>query len=257
LDLERAVFLFFAGMLGGALNAVAGGGSFISFPALVFTGVPEISANATNTVALWTGVTASSRAYRSRLQVSRRMLIPLVLAGFIGGVLGAFLLLNTPERTFRFVLPWLMLGSTLLFVFSKRLAGGRTAVTSRRASNAGIAIASFLELVIAVYGGYFGGGVGIVNLALLGAAGMADIHEMNALKTVLGSAINGVAVLVFVIKGAVYWPQAVVMIVGAVVGGYFGARYALKLRQRWVRDFVIAVGISMTAYFFLRAYRAF
>jgi hypothetical protein len=255
LNFESTVFLFFAGMLGGALNAVAGGGSFISFPALVFTGVPEISANATNTVALWTGVTASSGAYRSRLQVTRRMLIPLVLAGLTGGVLGAFLLLHTPERTFRVVLPWLMMGSTLLFIFSKRLAGGRRAVTSRGMSDAGIAITAVLELAIAVYGGYFGGGVGIVNLALLGAAGMTDIHEMNALKTLMGSAINGVAVLVFVIKRAVYWPQALVMIVGAVVGGYFGARYALRLRQRWVRNFVMVVGTLMTAYFFVRAYR--
>jgi uncharacterized membrane protein YfcA len=254
LTIERAVFLFFAGLLGGALNAVAGGGSFISFPALVFTGVPEIPANATNTIALWTGVTASGGAYRSRLQVGRRMLIPLVLTSFVGGVLGALLLLNTPERTFRFVLPWLMLGSTLLFLFSKRLARGRSNAVSHEVRPKAILVASLIELVVAVYGGYFGGGVGIVNLAMLAAIGMSDIHEMNALKSVLGSAINGVAVLVFVLRRAIYWPQAVIMILGAVVGGYFGAKYALRLRQSWVRTFVIITGLGMTGYFFWRAY---
>jgi uncharacterized protein len=254
LSFETGVFLFFAGVLGGALNAVAGGGSFISFPALVFTGVPEIGANATNTVALWTGVTASGGAYRSRLDVSRRLMAPLILASLTGGILGAFLLLNTPEHTFRIVLPWLMLGSTLLFVFSKRLAQGADPAATHQIGMAAVLTAAAFELLVAVYGGYFGGGVGIVNLALLAAIGMTDIHGMNALKSVLGMSINGVAVVVFILKRAVFWPQAIVMIGGAVVGGYVGAHYALRLRQSWVRGFVIAVGFAMSAIFFVRAY---
>src|SRR2546423_14653702 len=132
----------------------------------------------------------------------------------------------------------MMLGATLVFVFGPRLAAGRPSKVGADATAGSIVVSSVFELAVAVYGGYFGGGVGIVNLAMLAAIGMTDIHAMNALKSVLGSAINGVAVIVFVVKGAVYWPQAIVMIAGALVGGYFGARYALKLPQRLVRVFV-------------------
>ena len=249
-----AIFLFVAGILGGALNAVAGGGSFIAFPALLFTGVPPIPANATNTVALWTGVTASGGAYRNRFDVSKRVLVPLLITSFIGGLFGAFLLLKTPAPTFMRVLPWLMLGATLLFVFGKQLAGGRVSSVGHDATAAAIVGASVFELFVAVYGGYFGGGVGIVNLAMLAAVGMTDIHAMNALKSVLGTAINGIAVLFFIVKGAVYWPQAIIMVAGAVIGGYFGAHYAQKLPQQWVRVSVIVVGAGMTMFFFLKAY---
>jgi uncharacterized protein len=254
LNLETIVFLLVAGALGGGLNAVAGGGSFVAFPALLLTGVPPIPANATNTVALWTGVTASGGAYRNQLDVPRRVMIPLLVTSLIGGLIGAFLLLRTPAHTFMRVIPWLMLGATLLFVFGKQLARGRVSSVGHDATTAAIVGASVFELFVAVYGGYFGGGVGIVNLAMLAAVGMTDIHAMNALKSVLGMAINGIAVLVFVLKGAVYWPQAVVMIVGAVVGGYFGAHYSLKLPQVWVRWSVILVGAAMTVYFFVKAY---
>lgn len=246
--------MFVAGVLGGALNAVAGGGSFIAFPALLFTGVPPIPANATNTIALWTGVTASGGAFRQKLDTPRRVMIPLLVTSFIGGVAGAILLLKTPAHTFMKVLPWLMLGATLLFVFGKRLAGNRGSSVGRHATSGAIVGASIFELFVAVYGGYFGGGVGIVNLAMLAAVGMTDIHEMNALKSVLGMAINGVAVIVFIVKGAVYWPQAIVMIAGAIVGGYFGAHYSMKLPQSWVRWFVILTGAGMTVYFFIKAY---
>ena len=241
-------------MLGGALNAVAGGGSFIGFPALLFTGVPPISANATNSVALWTGVTASGGAYRRRLNMPLHVMVPLLIASLIGGLLGALLLLKTPPHTFMRVVPWLMLAATLLFVFGKRLAGNRPSSVSHEATNAAIAGASVFELLVAIYGGYFGGGLGIVNLAMLAAIGMVDIHAMNALKSVLGSVINGVAVLAFVIAGAIYWPQALVTTAGAVVGGYFGAHYAQKFPQSWIRGFVVVVGAAMTVYFFAKAY---
>jgi hypothetical protein len=241
-------------MLGGAMNAVAGGGSFIAFPALVFTGVPQIPANATNTAALWTGIVFSGGAFRDRLDVPRRVMIPLIVTSFIGGVAGAFLLLKTPEHTFAKVLPWLMAGATLLFIFGKKLARRGPSSVSYEATTAAIVGASIFELAVAVYGGYFGGGVGIVNLAMLAAIGMTDIHAMNALKSVLGSAINGVAVIVFIAKKAVFWPQAIVMIAGAAVGGYFGAHYSLRLRPGLVRWFVILVGTAMSIYFFVKAY---
>lgn len=254
LILQQAIFLFFAGILGGALNAVAGGGSFISFPALLFTGVPPIPANATNTLALWTGVTASGGAYRNRLDVPRRVMIPLIATSLLGGAAGAVLLLKTPAHTFMRVLPWLMLGATLLFIFGNRLSRGRPSSVGNEARAGAIAGASIFELVVAIYGGYFGGGVGIVNLAMLTAIGMTDIHSMNALKSVLGSAINGIAVLVFIMRRTIFWPHAAIMVLGAVVGGYFGAHYALRLPQTWVRWFVILVGAGMTAYFFAEAY---
>ena len=221
----------------------------------MFTGVAPVSANATNTLALWVGVTASGGAYRNRLSISRRVMIPLILTSVIGGLAGAFLLIKTPAQTFLKVMPWLMLGATLLFAFGKHLTGRIAAGISSDASRGAIAGASVFELVVAIYGGYFGGGIGIMNLAMLAAMGMTDIHDMNALKVVLGGVINGVATATFVITGAIVWPQAIVMTLGAILGGYFGAHYAQKLPQSWIRVFVILVGAAMTVYFFVKGYR--
>jgi len=244
-----------AGALGGAINAVAGGGSFVAFPALLFTGVAPVPANATNTIALWIGVTASGGAYRKRLNISKRVMIPLIATSVVGGLAGAVLLIKTPAQTFLRVLPWLLLGATLLFAFGKHLTGRIAADISREASNPALAGASVFELIVAIYGGYFGGGMGIINLAMLAGLGMTDIHEMNALKVVLGGVINGVAAFTFVVSGAIVWPQALVMTIGAVGGGYLAAHYAQKLPQSWIRWFVILVGAGMTVYFFVRAYR--
>jgi uncharacterized membrane protein YfcA len=254
LTLPQAIFLFTAGALGGALNAVAGGGSFIAFPALLFTGVAPVAANATNTLALWVGVTASGGAYRKHLNISRRVMIPLIVMSIVGGLAGAVLLIRTPAQTFLRVLPWLMLGATLLFTFGKHLTGRISAGISRESSNAAVAVACVFELFVAVYGGYFGGGMGIMNLAMLAAIGMTDMHAMNALKVVLGGFINGVATVTFVVTGAIVWRQGMVMTVGAILGGYFAAHYAQKLPQSWIRGFVIAIGFAMTIYFFVRAY---
>jgi uncharacterized membrane protein YfcA len=248
--------LFFAALLGGALNAVAGGGSFITFPTLLFTGVPAIPANATNTVALWTGLTFSGGAFRHHLKVGRAVLISLVSVSVAGGMVGALLLLRTPAHTFLKILPWLMLVATLLFVFGGKLTPARDMreLHTHSPSAKAILAASCFQLLVGIYGGYFGGGMGFVILAMLTAFGMADIHEMNALKIVLSAATNGVAVIVFMVKHAVYWPQALVMICGAALGGYFGAHYSLRLPRAWVRGFVIAVGAGMTVYFFVRVH---
>jgi uncharacterized membrane protein YfcA len=255
LTLTNAIFLFVAAALGGGLNAVAGGGSFIAFPALLFTGVAPVPANATNTLALWVGVTASGGAYRKRLRTSRRVLVPLIATSVVGGIAGAFLLIKTPAQTFLHVLPWLMLAATLLFAFGKHLTGRISAGISHDASNASVTGASIFELVVAVYGGYFGGGIGIMNLAMLAALGMTDIHAMNKLKVILGGVINGVATLTFIATGAILWPQGIVMTVGAILGGVSTAHFAQKLPQSWVRAFVILVGTAMTIYFFILGYR--
>ncbi len=254
MDIRQAIFLAAAGALGGAINAVAGGGSFVAFPALLFTGVPPVQANATNTLALWIGVTASGGAYRKRMSISRRVMIPLIATSVVGGLAGAVLMIRTPAPTFLRVLPWMLLGATLLFIFGKHLTKLIAADISRESSNAALVSASIFELVVAVYGGYFGGGVGIINLAMLAVLGMTDIHDMNALKVILGGVINGVAAFTFVVSGAIVWPQALVMTVGAVGGGYLAAHYAQKLPQSWIRWFVILVGAGMTVYFFVRAY---
>jgi uncharacterized membrane protein YfcA len=253
-NFHTAIFLFIASAVAGALNSVAGGGSFISFPALLFTGVPPISANATNTVALWIASVASLGSYRKRLLVSRRVIIPLAASSFIGGVAGAYLLLHTPAQTFLRLLPWLMLGATLLFVFGRHLTRVIRVSIEVEPSTVALIGATFFVLLVAVYGGYFGGGIGILTLAMLAALGMTDIHAMNALKIVLTGIINGVAAIAFVVAGAVVWREAGLMIVGGTIGGFLGAHYAQKLPAIWVRALVIAVGIAMTVYFFWRGY---
>jgi uncharacterized protein len=254
MTLEFAIILFLAGVLGGALNAVAGGGSFIAFPALLFAGVPPIPANATNTIALWTAAAASGGAYRKRLDVPRRVMIPLLAASLIGGLAGALLLLKTPAQTFMRVLPWLTLGATLLFAFGKKLAGGRQSVLEHEATGGALVGATLFQLAVAVYGGYFGGGMGIVMLAMLAVLGMKDVHSMNALKSVMAFVINGVAVVTFIIARAVYWEHGIIMIAGGILGGYVGAHYALKLPQAWIRVFVVLTGVGMTVYFFWKSY---
>jgi len=254
LTLAHAIFLLVAANLAGALNAIAGGGSFISFPALVFTGVPEIPANATNNMGSWSGLIASSGAYRRHLSIPRRVLIPLLLVAVIGGAVGSMLLLKTPAHTFARVLPWLLLGATLLFIFGKRLIGKSESSIRHDVSAGKLATACTLLFLASIYGGYFGGGMGIVLLALLSVLGMIDIHSMNAFKTVLSAAVNSAPVVVFVIAKVIYWPQAILMVIGFVVGGYLGGHYGQRLPQSWVRAFVMLVGIGMTTYFFVKAY---
>ena len=254
MTIETIVFLFIAGTLGGALNSVAGGGSFIAFPALLFTGVPPIPANATNTIALWTGAAASGGAYRKRLDIPRRVMIPLLAASVTGGIVGAFLLLKTPAHTFMRVLPWLTLGATVLFAFGRKLAGERKSVIGHETAAAALVGATAFQFCVAIYGGYFGGGMGIVMLAMLATLGMTDIHAMNALKSVMGFVINGVAVVTFIVARAIYWKQGVIMIAGGIAGGYLGAHYAMKMPQVWIRWFVVLVGAGMTVYFFWKSY---
>ena len=245
--------LFVAAILAGSLNAVAGGGSFITFPALLFSGVQPIAANATNTVALWPGSVASVGAYRRELAASdRTFLVWLSTISLLGGILGAVLLLRTPQTTFVRLVPFLLLTATVLFIVSPRFT---VSLRRRRHLDAKptllmITGVSLLQLVISTYGGYFGGGMGIMLLATLGLLGMENLHQMNALKTLLTSMINGVAVITFVLAGTVLWPQALVMVVGAIIGGYVTAKYVVRIDPRWIRWFVIAVGMTMSLYFF-------
>ena len=255
LQFGHALFLFFAAGIAGTLNALAGGGSFISFPALLFIGVPPVQANATNTVALWPGLAASTLAYFKRLDVPARLLVPLLVTSVAGGWAGALLLLKTPQRTFLHFVPWLILGGTLLFAFGNRIramAGTSAAVNElRKISWRAITLSSLLELLLAVYGGYFGAGIGFVTLGMLAALGMRDIHAMGAIRTLLAATINAAAVVTFIVAGAVLWKHFGVMVAGAMLGGWFGAHFAQKANPAKVRALVIGVGVAMSAYFFL------
>ncbi len=251
----QASILFVAAILGGTLNSVAGGGTFITLPALIFTGVLPINANASSTVALWPGSIASVWAYRKEFANQRRLVTFLLsITSLIGGILGAELLVRTSQTTFVKLLPYLLLLATVLFALSGPITTRlhrRTTAKNRQSWLTLVGISS-LQLIIAIYGGYFGGGIGILMLATLGLMGMENIHEMNAMKTLLTTFINGVAVIIFIIRGIVVWPQAIVMVIGAIIGGYTGAYFARKIDQRVIRGFVILVGVSMTIYFFLR-----
>ncbi len=194
----QGCLLFFAAMMAGALNSVAGGGSFISFPALnLFGGVPEKFANTTNTVALWPGSVASVGAYRKELMTQRKGLVLLSSVSLIGGGLGAILLLGTPQVLFTKMVPFLMLFATLLFAFGRRMSNALRARAAHVTVPVGVTAAGvvLLQFITAIYGGFFGGGIGIMMLAILSLWGMDNIHNMNALKTALASLINGVAVL--------------------------------------------------------------
>ena len=234
---------------------MAGGGSFISFPTLLFLQVPPVQANATNTVALWPGLAASAVAYVRHLSVPMRLMVPLLLTSLIGGWVGAVLLLRTPQHTFQHLVPWLLLGGTLLFKFGNKLraiAGSRHTVGDlRELSGLTIAAASFVELLVAIYGGYFGAGIGFISLAMLAALGMHDIHAMGAIRTLLAVAINAAAVVTFIVAHAVLWTQCVEMIGGALLGGWLAAHYAQKADPVRMRYLVIATGLAMSAYFFL------
>lgn len=227
----------------GVMNAMAGGGTILTFPTLVFLGMPAITANATSTVALLPGAIASMAGYRREVAQNRSWLKTLFLPSLIGGTLGSVLLLRTPEKTFQLLAPGLILFATVLFMLrgflAKRFSPG--------APSAGRwALAVLLQLGVAVYGGYFGAGIGILMLALLGFLGLTDIHAMNGLKNFFGACINSVAAAYFVIQGAVSWPEALILAIGATLGGYGGARFARVIGQEKARAAVVVIGLLVT-----------
>ena len=245
---NHTLLLFTAALVAGGLNAVAGGGSFLTFPSLIFTGVPPIPANATNTVALWPGAVASIFGFRQQYRgVEFKLLAEFIAVSFVGGAVGAQLLLHTPQHTFSKMIPWLMLAATLIFTF------GRKAIRATRGEQGhhmSRPLALLLQLVVSVYGGFFGAGMGILMLAILTIMGYEHIHKMNALTSIFATAVNGVALVTFIVARIVWWPQALLMLLGAVIGGYWSAHYSQKVDPKYVRAFVILVGSSMTTYFF-------
>jgi uncharacterized membrane protein YfcA len=244
-----AYFLLVAvGVCAGLVNSVAGGGSFLTFPTLVFIGVPSVVANATSTVALFPGVFASAWAYRSDFERLERVpLKPAIVVSIAGGIAGALLLLFTAQRTFDAIIPWILLMATTA------LAAGPTV---SRMLNSRVRIGTrtlvLLQFLCAIYGGYFGGAVGIIMLAVWSMAGLRDVHAMNAGRTLLGGVMNAAAVICFVIAGKIWWLHATLLLVAAVAGGYAGALLAKRVNPVLIRALIIAISTAVTVSFFLR-----
>ena len=230
----------------GVMNAVAGGGTFITFPTLVFTGVPAVVANASNAVALFPASFASAWAYRHDFKNFEGVSFEAMTAvSLVGGVAGAALLLYTPEVTFNAIVPWLLLAATLIFAF-----GPKIVPRLRKLVRIGPVTLLTIQLIVGIYGGYFGGAMGIVMLAVYSLFGLTDLNSMNATKALMAGLINGVALILFVGAGMIAWPQTVTMLIAAMLGGYYGARVARGMNPKHVRAGIIAISVTVTTVFF-------
>lgn len=252
MSLWQETIVFAAAFAAGMINSIAGGGTLISFPALVWLGRDPVIANATSTVALWPGSFGGLVGFRRELRDSRRWALWLGVPSVAGGVLGAFLLLHTPSDTFSLIVPYLILGATLLMAAQEQITKRLRLSRMGHPSPAWWAGVLFFQFLVGVYGGYFGAGIGILMLAALGMLGMTDIHEMNGLKNLFALFINGVAALYFIVSGTVIWIDVLVMAVAAMAGGYFGAGIARRMGRRFVRQLVIFIGLAMAVFLLFR-----
>ena len=250
----HAIALVASAVGAGVMNAMAGGGTILTFPTLVLLGEPAITANATSTVALLPGAAASLFGYRREVREHASWWRTLLWPSLLGGALGAVLLLRTPARTFEALAPFLILFATALFALQ-----GAVPRLSRSTDGDGaggrVAAAWLFQFAVSVYGGYFGAGIGILMLALFGFLGLSDIHAANGLKNLLTMGINGVAAVWFVIRGAVDWPAALVLAAGAIAGGYAGARFARSIGRERARVAVVVIGLAVAVLLFLQKSR--
>lgn len=244
--------LMAAAFVAGALNAVAGGGSFLTLPALVFTGVPPVAANATGTVALLPGYMAGAWGFRQDMEPPPGLgMRGVIVLSLIGGSLGAALLLVTPDHLFRKVVPWLLLAATAMFAFGPQLrawASGKNA--DHAATSAAKAAAGML--IVAIYGGYFNGGLGILLLALFGLLGQTSLNAMNGMKNLVSALLTAIAVVIYAVGGIVEWKLALLMMVAATLGGYLGARTARRIAPHVLRWGIVVTGLVMAGLFFAR-----
>ncbi|HEX9458787.1 MAG TPA: sulfite exporter TauE/SafE family protein [Thermoanaerobaculia bacterium] len=244
-----------AAFVAGAINSIAGGGTLISFPALVWIGVNPVMANATNSFAMWPGSFSAMIGYRSDLAKIRRWLLLLTIPAFTGGAAGAVMLMHTSTKTFSRLVPFLILGATLLLaaqeVITRRL--GLVSRAHEKPTAGWVTFVFVFQFLVGIYGGYFGGGMGILMLAALGLIGLTDMHEMNGLKNLLAICINGIAVIYFSVSRAILWTDGGIMAVASTAGGYLGARVAKRLGSTFVRRAVVVIGLAMgIALFFKR-----
>ncbi|HEY6951452.1 MAG TPA: sulfite exporter TauE/SafE family protein [Bacteroidota bacterium] len=257
-DIFHAAVLVIAGCIAGLMNSIAGGGTLVTFPALIYTGLPSIDANATSTVALLPATLGGTIGYRNKIRNILPWLKLFVPVSLLGGLIGGILLVQTPSRMFDAMVPFLILFATILFmaqasfnqIFGIRTVQAHNAAPSRKWIYGSV----LFQFFVAVYGGYFGAGIGILMLASLGMLGFEDIHEMNTLKVILGFLINVVAAVYFIISGLIHWPDAFVMACGTVIGGYGGAHYAQKVPQKKVRTAITLIGLAISAVMFWRQF---
>jgi uncharacterized membrane protein YfcA len=244
------LLIFLAGLAAGFINALAGGGSFLTFPSLIAAGLSPIAANATSTIALFPAQVATTFAYRSTLRQSlddpRIDGHKLALISLAGGLGGAILLLSTPEQVFARLVPFLLLGATTVFAF------GMAMPKQTRKPLLGASGVLAAQVFVAIYGGYFGGGIGILMLAALTLYGLRDIVLMNSLKMALATLMNLTATGVFLFSGKIFWREAVVMAVGSIAGGFLGAHAGSRIKPLYVRIFVICIGLVLSLYFYLK-----
>jgi hypothetical protein len=250
----QAPIVFLAAFTAGMINSVAGGGTLVTFPTLVWIGRDPILANVTSTVALWPGSLGAMLGFRRELGDSHRWMLLLAAPSVLGGLLGAYLLLRTPSRVFAAIVPYLILFATVLFAAQETITRllGSDAHARRHQSRAWWIGAAAFQFCVAVYGGYFGAGIGILMLAALGLLGLTDIHQMNGLKNFFAVCINLIAAAYFVLWGTVNWGDAGVMAIGAVAGGYGGAGLARRLGRQFVRRTVVIIGLTMAVSLFFR-----
>jgi len=248
-------FLFLAGLIGSAINAVAGGGTFFTFPAFLSSGVPAIVANASNAVAIWPGRVLAIAAYRRELDRQRERALWTGAVCLVGGLAGAWLLLHSEDKTFLRTVPWLILVATLLFLFDKPISR-RFGVRDGGTRPSPLAIAGLMIPLFfcAMYGGFFGGGLGVVILPVLSLTGVKDMQELNGLKNLLVTAITCAAVATFLVSGVVSWPGTIVMMAGALIGGYGGGYLARHIPAELLKKLVIGLGFFLTAYYFKTIY---
>jgi uncharacterized membrane protein YfcA len=247
------IWLTVAAFLAGLLNAVAGGGSFLLFPAMLSMKMLPIQANATNTVALWPGQLTSVAAYRDDIRKNRRLALPMALAGLLGGTAGALVLLNTPQKTFMRLVPWLLLVAAVIFALSgpvsRWLERRKCAIAG--ATHAPRRMPVFLStIVVCFYIGYFGAGAGFLIITVLSLFGYQDLNEINALKVVSTTLANGVAFIIFVVSGQVVWRYCLLAMVTCAIAGYTSASLARRVPQSFLRGLVVFIGLFMAAWFF-------
>ena len=257
MSFPAVALIFLAAAVGGAVNSIAGGGTLLTFPAIVWLGVAPLVANATSTVALWPAALGSMWAYRGELTGTRGWIAWFTVPSLAGGAAGAWLLLHTSPDRFDSVVPFLVLAATLLFVAQRPLTRWLSPARAEfDEQDPALPRPSWwvfaAQFAVGVYGGYFGAGIGILMLATLGAMGLTNIHRMNGLKNWGAMCMNGVAALAFVVSGLVNWPVAIAMAAGGVVGGYTGARLALRVGHLWVRRAVVLTGLLAFVWLFLK-----
>ncbi len=253
----QSVWLIAASFIAGALNAVAGGGSFLSFPALLGVGVLPIQANATNTVALWPGQVTSIAGYFADVKLHRKLLIPVCSAAFLGGLVGAIVLLHTGQVTFMALVPWLLLFATVLFAISapvSRWLQQRASHNPKHNPKKGPALVPLTIGIASVcfYIGYFGAGAGFLVMSVLALLGLQQINEINALKVVATTVANGIAVVTFIVANQIEWRYCLLMMIAAAIGGFLGAHYSRGLNPRLLRLMIVAIGLGMSIYFFVK-----